>query len=103
MCGSRIYVEIHISPSPGAGTKPPALAGRDNELERFRILIGRLQADRHEKSMLITGLRGVGKTVLLNTFSDIAIEAGWHAMSAVERVRDRARRALGVLSAFVVR
>lgn len=145
MCGSSVYVETHISAygsiesvplvdairnpyTPGAGTKPPALAGRDNELERFRILIGRLQADRHEKSMLITGLRGVGKTVLLNTFSDIAIEAGWHAatteirqnselstvmarltrrvlleMSAVERVRDRARRALGVLSAFVVR
>jgi hypothetical protein len=114
--------------TPGAGTKPPALTGRDNELERFRVLIGRLQADRHEKSMLITGLRGVGKTVLLNTFSEIATEAGWFGatteirqntelsnvmarmtrrvlleMSAVERLRDRARRALGILRAFVVR
>lgn len=114
--------------TPGAGTKPPALTGRDKELERFRVLIGRLQADRHEKSMLITGLRGVGKTVLLNTFSDIATEAGWFGatteirqntqlsnvtarmtrrvlleMSAIERLRDRARRALGILRAFVVR
>lgn len=114
--------------TPGAGTKPPALTGRDEELERFRVLIGRLQADRHEKSMLITGLRGVGKTVLLNTFSDIAADAGWFGatteirqdtqlsnvmarmtrrvllkMSAIERLRDRARRALGILRAFVVR
>jgi Cdc6-like AAA superfamily ATPase len=63
--------------TPGAGTRPPALTGRDEELERFRLLIGRLQAGRHEKSMLITGLRGVGKTVLLNTFSDIARQGGW--------------------------
>lgn len=114
--------------TPGAGTKPPALTGRDPELERFRILIGRLEAGRHEKSMLITGLRGVGKTVLLNTFSDIGSDGGWFTanteirqntqlssvmarlsrrvllqMSALERFRDRARRALGVLSAFVVR
>jgi hypothetical protein len=113
--------------TPGAGTKPPALVGRDDELERFRILIGRLALGRHEKSMLITGLRGVGKTVLLNTFADIASEAGWFAatteirqdadlsrvlarvtrrvlldMSARERLRDRARRALGVLRAFVI-
>lgn len=114
--------------TPGAGTKPPALTGRDPELEHFRVLIGRLQAGRHEKSMLITGLRGVGKTVLLNTFSDIGTDQGWFAanteirqntqlssvmarltrrvlleMSAVERLQDRARRALGVLRAFVVR
>jgi AAA ATPase domain len=114
--------------TPGAGTKPPELAGRDAELEAFRILVGRLGAGRHERSMLITGLRGVGKTVLLNTFADHARDAGWFAatteirqdtelssvmarlsrrvlleMSAHERLRDRARRALGVLRAFVIR
>src|SRR6266581_6828616 len=63
--------------TPGAGSRPPALTGRDEEIEAFRILLARLKLGRPEKSMLITGLRGVGKTVLLNTFEAIAEEAGF--------------------------
>jgi Cdc6-like AAA superfamily ATPase len=58
--------------SPGAGSPPPALAGRERVLEQARILLGRAKEKRPEKSMLLTGLRGVGKTVLLNEIERIA-------------------------------
>lgn len=63
--------------SPGAGTQPPELAGRDRELEQIDVLMQRLEAGRHEKSLLITGLRGVGKTVLLNRFLVMAEARDW--------------------------
>lgn len=63
--------------TPGAGTRPTALTGRDRELEDFTTLIARLREGRPEQSQIITGLRGVGKTVLLNTFEDYAENAGW--------------------------
>ena len=50
--------------SPGAGSPPPELAGRESILEQARVLFGRVLAKRPEKSLLLTGLRGVGKTVL---------------------------------------
>ncbi|MCC6579764.1 MAG: ATP-binding protein [Phycisphaeraceae bacterium] len=52
--------------SPGAGSPPPELVGRDPILEQARVLLGRIKARRPEKSLMLTGLRGVGKTVLLN-------------------------------------
>lgn len=58
--------------APGAGTRPPALTGRDREIDQFRIYIQRVQLGRPEKSLILVGLRGVGKTVLLNRFADIA-------------------------------
>ena len=58
--------------SPGAGSPPPELVGRDDILEQTRILLGRVRARRPEKSLLLTGLRGVGKTVLLNEMERIA-------------------------------
>lgn len=58
--------------SPGAGAPPPELAGRDNILEQARVLLGRVLAKRPEKSLLLTGLRGVGKTVLLNEIERMA-------------------------------
>ena len=58
--------------SPGAGSPPPELVGRDPILEQARILFGRIKNGRSEKSMLLTGLRGVGKTVLLNEIERIA-------------------------------
>ena len=64
--------------TPGAGTRPSELAGRDEEIENFRVLLARLRAGRSEQSQIITGLRGVGKTVLLNTFENQAEEAGYH-------------------------
>ncbi len=52
--------------APGAGSPPPELVGREGILEQARILLGRVRQKKSEKSMLLTGLRGVGKTVLLN-------------------------------------
>lgn len=45
--------------SPGAGSPPPELVGRDPILDQGRILLGRVKAKRSEKSVLLTGLRGV--------------------------------------------
>ena len=58
--------------SPGAGSPPPELAGRDGILEQARVLLGRVREKRPEKSLLMTGLRGVGKTVLLNEIERVA-------------------------------
>ena len=58
--------------SPGAGSPPPELVGREDVLKQARILLGRIQQKRSEKSMLLTGLRGVGKTVLLNEIERLA-------------------------------
>ncbi|MBX9681864.1 MAG: AAA family ATPase [Gemmataceae bacterium] len=63
--------------SPGAGAPPPELVGRDPVLEQARILLGRVKQKRPEKSMLLTGLRGVGKTVLLNEIERLAEEQGY--------------------------
>lgn len=66
--------------APGAGTRPPALVGRDREIEAFEILLDRLKDGTAGQSMIVTGLRGVGKTVLLNTFEDVAVDRGWIAL-----------------------
>jgi hypothetical protein len=58
--------------APGAGSPPPELVGRDPVLEQARVLLGRVKQKRSEKSMLLTGLRGVGKTVLLNEIERMA-------------------------------
>lgn len=52
--------------APGAGSRPPELAGRERVLERLSIALDRIRAGRHAQSSILTGLRGVGKTVLLN-------------------------------------
>jgi hypothetical protein len=59
---------------PGAGHAPPYLAGREPETNEFRKL---LRQDIILENLILTGLRGVGKTVLLDSFKPIAIEAGW--------------------------
>ena len=63
--------------SPGAGTKPPALVGRDEQIEAFDILLERLERGYTAQSEIITGLRGVGKTVLLDVFRDTAEGRDW--------------------------
>jgi hypothetical protein len=63
--------------TPNAGSRPPELAGRGAELEQFRVLVGRLKRGATEQSMIIRGLRGVGKTVLLNAFEDRAESEGF--------------------------
>jgi len=59
---------------PGAGAPPPILAGRESELEAIATLLGRLHAGRGERSIVLTGLRGVGKTALLSPAPSAAIE-----------------------------
>jgi hypothetical protein len=58
--------------SPGAGSPPPELAGRDDLLEQARITLGRIKVGRYEPSLMLVGLRGVGKTVLLNRIRELA-------------------------------
>jgi len=112
--------------TPGAGRKPPTLAGRDGDLDNFQALIERLGAGGYERSLVYSGLRGVGKTVLLMEFDVLASEAGWattdvqevgsqpdfrvtfarmaarllREMSRKHRIKERVDRALGVVKAF---
>jgi hypothetical protein len=66
--------------APGAGTRPPALAGRDDLLETVRIALERIRRGSPTKSVLMIGLRGVGKTVLLDRIRDNAEAKGIHAI-----------------------
>jgi hypothetical protein len=113
--------------APGAGTKPPALVGRDRQLESFDILLERLENGHAEQSMIITGLRGVGKTVLLDVFREKAERRDWatveweierraafapkvatHARKALLQIapkarwKDRALRAAATLKSFTL-
>lgn len=63
--------------TPNAGAEPQAVVGRDGHLESFELLLARIERGRTEQSMIVTGLRGVGKTVLLGQFRTKALEAGW--------------------------
>ena len=114
--------------APGAGQRPPELAGRDRELGRFEVVLERVARGRPERSMVLTGLRGVGKTVLLNTFRSMAMQRLWGTgkiearpdqsirrpvaaalhMAVRELARgiahpDRIEQFLGVLKAFALR
>jgi len=59
---------------PGAGQSPPYLAGREKEKDEFLKLLGQKPI---LKNLILTGLRGVGKTVLLETFKPLALKNGW--------------------------
>jgi hypothetical protein len=63
--------------APGAGQRPPELAGRDRELDQFDVVLERIAKNRPERSLVLTGLRGVGKTVLLNALRSQAIGRLW--------------------------
>jgi len=63
--------------APGAGQRPPELAGRDQELAQFEITLERIAAGRPDRSMVLSGLRGVGKTVLLNSLRSMAVKRAW--------------------------
>jgi AAA ATPase domain len=114
--------------SAGAGTMPPFLAGRDKDVERFEALLERLEAGEHGRSLVYSGLRGVGKTVLLLELEKLAVERGWDCTGVVEigattdfrtsisrmthkllrglsrkqAIKERVTQALGVLKAFNV-
>ena len=111
--------------APGAGTPPPELAGRDELRDKVRIALARVRLARPTKSVLMVGLRGVGKTVLLDRMREEAEAAGTQTLvveapedrslpamlaprlreallklSRHERARDRAKRALRGLAGF---
>jgi hypothetical protein len=79
--------------APGAGTPPPELAGRDELLERMRVALERIRRGRPAKSVLMVGLRGVGKTVLLDTMRDEAEAQGIQTLR-IEAPEDRSLPAL---------
>jgi hypothetical protein len=112
--------------SPGAGAPPPELVGREVILEQARVLLARIKARRPEKSILLTGLRGVGKTVLLNEIERMAAKEDYRTLGLeaheekslaallvpplrkllfdLDRIAgagDKAKRALGVLKGFM--
>lgn len=66
--------------APGAGAPPPELAGRESIIENATIALHRVKRGRPEKSQMLLGLRGVGKTVLLNRISEIADDLGYHVV-----------------------
>lgn len=113
--------------TPDMGARPPFLAGRDSELAYFGEMLAQLGAGGTQKHLILTGLRGVGKTVLLNEFEALCGAAGWPGesrelaegssvahvvakaarkalmeMSAGRRAGDAVRRALGALKAFTL-
>jgi hypothetical protein len=114
--------------APGAGQRPPELAGRDRELDAFEVVLERIARGRPERSLVLTGLRGVGKTVLLNTLRSAAIGRLWgtgkiearpdqslrrpvsaalhmaiRELAPHHRDPDRVDEVLGVLKAFALR
>lgn len=79
--------------SPGAGSPPPELVGRDEILKKAKILLGRVQKKRSEKSFLMVGLRGVGKTVLLAEIERITKGSGYQTIN-LEAHEDKSLAAL---------
>ncbi len=78
--------------APGAGQRPPELAGRDAELQAFDVVLERIAHGRPERSLVLTGLRGVGKTVLLNQLRSAAIGHGWGTGKIEARPEQSLRR-----------
>jgi len=72
---------FHNPFAPGAGSPPPELAGRGPLLEQATLTLARVKAGRPARSMLLIGLRGVGKTVLLNRIRELAEANGFHTVS----------------------
>lgn len=77
--------------TPNAGAPPEILVGRDDQTRSFRTLLERLSRGRTEQSMVITGLRGVGKTVLLGEFRDIARRGRWEVVEIEASKHDDSR------------
>jgi AAA ATPase-like protein len=74
--------------SPGAGLRPPELAGRDDDISAFETLLARAAAGRTSQSLVLTGLRGVGKTVLLNDLASRARGRDWIVAQVEARADD---------------
>ncbi|HEX4045889.1 MAG TPA: ATP-binding protein, partial [Gammaproteobacteria bacterium] len=82
--------------SPGAGSPPPELAGRSAILEDAMVALQRVKNGRAEKSMILVGLRGVGKTVLLGEIQHLAEMQGYKVIF-IEAHESRQKKTLPVL------
>src|SRR3954449_3657730 len=80
--------------APGAGQRPPELAGRDPQLRAFDVVLEGVGHGRPERSIVLTGLRGVGKTVLLNALRSAAVRRGWGTGKLEARPEQGLRRPL---------
>ena len=89
--------------APGAGQRPPELAGRGEQLAHFDVVLERVARSRPERSLILTGLRGVGKTVLLNALRDQAVRARWGTGKLESRPDQTLRRPLGAALHMAVR
>ncbi len=89
--------------APGAGQRPPELAGRDDQLQAFDILLERVSRGRPERSIVLTGLRGVGKTVLLNAMRSAAVRRNWGTGKLEARPEQPLRRPLAAALHLAVR
>lgn len=89
--------------APGAGQRPPELAGRDRELAQFDVVLERIARGRPERSLVLTGLRGVGKTVLLNALRSQAIGRLWGTGKIEARPDQSIRRPLASALHMAVR
>ena len=89
--------------APGAGQRPPELAGRDEQLHAFDVVLERIARGRPERSIVLTGLRGVGKTVLLNALRSAAVRAHWGTGKLEARPDQRLRRPLSAALHVAVR
>jgi Cdc6-like AAA superfamily ATPase len=74
--------------APGAGSQPPDLAGREDIVRDAETAIQRVLLGRHDRSQILLGLRGTGKTVLLNKIEQMAENHG-HLTSFIEAPEDR--------------
>src|SRR5829696_1305160 len=88
--------------APGAGTPPPALVGRDGVIQSAEIGLRRLLAKRSSQHQLLTGLRGVGKTVLLGKLTAVAEHVGFRvirqeAVGGADTIRSLLRQARRIL------
>jgi hypothetical protein len=89
--------------APGAGQRPPELTGRDREIRQFEVVLERIARGRPERSMVLTGLRGVGKTVLLNTFRSMALQRLWGTGKIEARPEQSIRRPVAAALHMAVR
>src|SRR5918998_6649719 len=89
--------------APGAGQRPPELTGRDRELSAFEVVLERVARGRPERSLVLTGLRGVGKTVLLNALRSAAVRRRWGTGKLEARPDQPLRRPLAAALHLAVR
>jgi hypothetical protein len=89
--------------APGAGQRPPELAGRDEQLAAFDVTLERVAHGRSERSVVLTGLRGVGKTVLLNALRSAAVRADWGTGKLEARPDQPLRRPLAAALHMAIR